>query len=139
MCIRDSIKVLQHILPNLKAAQQAAIVFFSTVAVKTGFNFHAQVAASKGALEGLTKTLAAEFAPRIRVNAIAPSITQTPLAAKFLASEEKIKANAKRHPLKTIGQAEDIANTAKFLLSEQSAWITGQIIGVDGGISTLRT
>ncbi len=134
-----SIKVLQHILPNLKAASQAAVVFFSTVAVQTGFNFHAQVAASKGAIEGLTKALAAELAPRIRVNAIAPSITQTPLAAKFLSTEEKITANAKRHPLKTIGQAKDIANIAQFLLSEQAAWITGQIIGVDGGISTLRT
>jgi len=134
-----AVKVLQYILPNLKVSKAASVVFFSTVAVQTGFNFHSQVAASKGALEGLTKALAAELAPYIRVNAIAPSITQTPLAAKFLSSEEKINANAKRHPLKKIGQAIDIANTAQFLLSGQSAWITGQIIGVDGGISALRT
>jgi len=113
--------------------------FKSFIAVQTGFNFHSQVAASKGALEGLTKALAAELAPQIRVNAIAPSITQTPLAAKFLSSEEKIATNAKRHPLKRVGQSIDIANAARFLLSDTSAWVTGQIIGVDGGISSLRT
>jgi NAD(P)-dependent dehydrogenase (short-subunit alcohol dehydrogenase family) len=106
--------------------------------VQTGFNFHSQVAASKGAIEGLTRALAAEFAPTIRVNAIAPSITNTPLASKFLSSPEKIQANAERHPLKKIGNAEDLAEMALFLLSNKAVWITGQIMHVDGGISVIR-
>jgi len=133
-----AIKVIQHILLKLKASGNSSILFFSTVAVQTGFNFHSQVAASKGAIEGLTKALAAEFAPTIRVNAIAPSITKTPLAEKFLNNEKKIEANEKRHPLKKIGSAEDVANLAAYLMSEQAQWLTGQIITIDGGISSLR-
>jgi NAD(P)-dependent dehydrogenase (short-subunit alcohol dehydrogenase family) len=133
-----AIQVIQAILPRLKAAETSSIVLFSTVAVQTGFNFHSQVAASKGAIEGLTRALAAEFAPTIRVNAIAPSITNTPLASKFLSSPEKIQANAERHPLKKIGNAEDLAEMALFLLSNKAAWITGQIMHVDGGISVIR-
>jgi NAD(P)-dependent dehydrogenase (short-subunit alcohol dehydrogenase family) len=133
-----AIKVLQQILPNLKKSGDASILFFSTVAVQTGFNFHSQVAASKGAIEGLTKSLAAELAPGVRVNAIAPSITNTPLASKFLNSDAKITANMDRHPLKRIGTPNDIANMASFLLGEESSWITGQIFTVDGGISTIK-
>lgn len=133
-----AIKVLQAVLPKLKAAERAAIVFFSTVAVQSGFSFHAQVAASKGAIEGLTRSLAAELSPGIRVNAVAPSITDTPLAAKYLSSEEKKKANAQRHPLKKIGSAQDIADMTAFLLSDKAAWITGQVLHVDGGMSTLK-
>ena len=133
-----AIKVLQQILPYLKKSKDASILFFSTVAVQTGFNFHSQVAASKGAIEGLTKSLAAEFAPGIRVNAIAPSITNTPLASNFLNSDAKITANIERHPLKRIGTPNDIANMASFLLGEESSWITGQILTVDGGISTIK-
>jgi len=133
-----AVKIIQHILPKLKTTGNASIVLFSTVAVQTGFNFHSQVAASKGALEGLTKALAAEFAPTIRVNAVAPSITKTPLAEKFLNNDKKIEANEKRHPLKKIGTPEDVANLAAYLLSNQSAWLTGQIITIDGGISSLR-
>ena len=133
------IKVLQQVLSRLKKSENPSVVLFSTVAVQTGFNFHSQVAASKGAIEGLTKSLAAEWAPKIRVNAIAPSITDTPLAAKFLSSEDKIKANADRHPLKKIGSADDIANAAVFLLSDQSSWVTGQVITIDGGISSIKT
>jgi NAD(P)-dependent dehydrogenase (short-subunit alcohol dehydrogenase family) len=96
------------------------------------------IAASKGAIEGLTKALAAELAPKIRVNAIAPSITDTPLASAILNSEEKRENNAQRHPLKKIGTAEDIANLAAFLISDKSDWITGQIIAIDGGMSTLK-
>ena len=136
--VGGAIKVLQQILPALKRAAKPGVVFFSTVAVQTGFNFHSQVSASKGAIEGLTRSLAAEFAPKIRVNAIAPSITETPLASRFLGSEEKLKANADRHPLKKIGTPEDIANMASFLLSEKSGWMTGQVLTVDGGISSLK-
>ncbi len=133
-----AIKIIQQVLPRLKNASTASIVLFSTVAVQTGFNFHTVVASSKGAIEGLTKALAAELAPKIRVNCIAPSITNTPLAATFLNSEEKIAANAQRHPLKKIGEPKNIANLACFLLSDQSTWITGQIIHVDGGMSSIK-
>ncbi|MDY0103410.1 MAG: SDR family oxidoreductase [Lentimicrobium sp.] len=133
-----AIKTLQMALPMLTAAESASVVFFSTVAVQMGFNFHTQVAASKGAVEGLTRSLAAELAPGIRVNAIAPSLTDTPLAAKLLGSDEKREANAQRHPLKKIGSPENIAQMAAFLLSEKSSWITGQIIPVDGGKSSIN-
>ena len=132
------IKVLQHAFPALKKSEHASVVVFSTVAVKLGLPFHSQVSASKGAIEGLTKALSAEWAPSIRVNCIAPSLTDTPLAANLLNTDEKKAANALRHPLKKIGTASDIANMAAFLLSENAAWITGQIIHVDGGMSTVK-
>ncbi len=132
------IKIVQKLLPKLKASENASIVFFSTIAVQQGFNFHTQVATSKGAIEGLAKALAAELAPSVRVNVIAPSLTNTPLASKLLSSEEKIEANSKRHPLKRVGEAKDIAEAAAFLLSEKSSWMTGQIIHIDGGLSTLK-
>ncbi|HCW06157.1 MAG TPA: oxidoreductase, partial [Cytophagales bacterium] len=103
-----------------------------------GFNFHSLVSSSKGAVEGLTRALAAELAPKIRVNCIAPSITDTPLAASLLNSDQKKELNAQRHPLKKIGQPEDIANLAAFLVSEKSRWMTGQVFHVDGGISSVR-
>lgn len=136
--VLGAIKVIQQILPKLKAAENPAIVMFSTVAVQAGFNFHSQVSASKGAIEGLTRALAAEFAPRIRVNCIAPSLTDTPLAASLLSSDEKREANANRHPLKKIGKVQDIANMAEFLLSNKSGWISGQIFHVDGGMFSLK-
>jgi len=136
--VTGAIKILQTVLPRLKKSVNASIVFFSTVAVQTGLPFHAQVAASKGAMEGLTRALAAEYAPHIRVNCIAPSLTDTPLAASLLNSEEKKEANALRHPLKRIGTTEDIANMAAFLLSEKASWITGQILHVDGGMSSIK-
>lgn len=134
-----AVKVLQSILPALKKSTSASIVLFSTVAVQTGFNFHSLVGSSKGAVEGLTRSLAAEFAPNIRVNCIAPSLTETPLAEGLLNTESKKEANAERHPLKRIGRVEDIAAMARFLLTDQSAWITGQVLPVDGGISSLRS
>ncbi|MBX2872554.1 MAG: SDR family oxidoreductase [Saprospiraceae bacterium] len=133
-----AIKVLQAALKPLKKSDSASVVLFSTVAVQAGFNFHAQVAASKGALEGLTRALAAEFAPKIRVNCIAPSLTDTPLASKLLNSDDKKAANAQRHPLKKIGTPEDIAEMAAFLLSDKSTWISGQVMHVDGGMSNLK-
>jgi NAD(P)-dependent dehydrogenase (short-subunit alcohol dehydrogenase family) len=136
--VLGAIKIIQQVMPRLKKSNSASIVLFSTVAVQTGFNFHSVVAASKGAIEGLTKALAAELAPKIRVNCIAPSITNTNLASTLLNTEEKIAANAQRHPLKRIGTPTDIASMVCFLLSENATWITGQILHVDGGMSTIR-
>lgn len=133
-----AIKVIQAVASKLKVSDNAAVILFSTVAVQTGLPFHSQVSASKGAIEGLVKALAAEYAPKIRVNCIAPSLTDSPLAASLLNSDQKREANAQRHPLKRIGRAEDIANMAEFLLSSKATWITGQIMHVDGGISTLK-
>ena len=132
-----AIKVIQKLLQNLKAGK-GSIVLFSTVAVQQGFNFHSQVAVSKGAIEGLTRSLAAEFAPTIRVNCIAPSLTDTPLAGKLLSSDHKRDANAERHPLKRIGTSMDIANAVAYLLSDDSSWVTGQILKIDGGMSSIK-
>ena len=131
------VKVIQAVLPNLVASEQSSIVLFSSVAASMGMPFHTSVAAAKGAIEGFAKALAAEYAPKIRVNVIAPSLTDTPLADKFLSSEEKRDKSALRHPLKRFGTAEDIAEMASFLLSDKSSWISGQIFHVDGGMSSL--
>jgi NAD(P)-dependent dehydrogenase (short-subunit alcohol dehydrogenase family) len=136
--VLGAIKVIQEALPRLKSGTGGSIVMFSTVAVQTGFNFHSQVSTSKGAIEGLTRALAAEFAPTIRVNCIAPSLTNTPLASKLLNTEDKIEANAQRHPMKRIGKVDDMANAAKFLLSEDADWVTGQVFHIDGGMSTIK-
>lgn len=136
--VLGAIRIIQAALPALKASGNASIVLYSTVAVQTGFTFHSIVSASKGAIEGLTKALSAELAPTIRVNCIAPSITQTKLAGSILNTEDKIAANAQRHPLKKIGQPKDIAAATCFLLSEASAWTTGQILHIDGGMSSIR-
>ena len=131
------IKVLKTVMPKLIAADNSSIVLMSTVAVQRGMPFHSSVSASKGAVEGLTKSLAAEYAPKIRVNAVAPSIVDTPLANRFLNNDLKIEKSAQKHPMKRVGNSADIAETINFLLSEKSSWMTGQIIGVDGGTSTL--
>ena len=131
------VKVIQAVLPNLTAGEQSSIVLFSSVAVSMGMPFHTSVAAAKGAIEGFAKALAAEYAPKIRVNVIAPSLTDTPLADKFLNNESKQEKSAERHPLKRFGKPEDSAQMASFLLSDKSSWISGQIFHVDGGMSTL--
>ena len=132
------IKILHKILPNLKKASMPSVVLISSVAVQTGMTFHSVVAASKGAIEGLTKSLAAEFAPYMRVNCIAPSLVDTPLAETLINTEEKIIQLGNRHPLKRIGNTEDIAHMIDFLLSEKSLWMTGQIVHVDGGMGSLK-
>jgi len=136
--VTGATNVIQQILPNIKKSQDASIVFFSTIAVQTGFSFHSQVAISKGAIEGLTRSLAAELAPKIRVNAIAPSLTNTNLAGRLLNTDEKIKLQSSKNPLKKIGDPKDIAEAAAYLLTSRSSWITGQILHVDGGFSNLK-
>lgn len=133
-----AVKVIQAALLKLKESKNGSIVLFSTVAVQVGLNFHSLVASSKGAIEGLTKALAAELAPTIRVNCIAPSLTNTPLAASLLNSDQKIDANAQRHPLKRVGTPLDIANAVEFLLTDKSSWVTGQILSIDGGMSAIK-
>lgn len=133
------VKVIQTVLPQLIASEQASIVLFSTVAVQMGIPFHTSVAASKGAIEGFAKALAAEYAPKLRVNVIAPSLTDTPLADKFLNNDVKKEKSAERNPLKRFGKPEDLAHIAQFLISEKSSWITGQVFHVDGGMSTLMS
>lgn len=133
-----SFRSIQDVLQLLKRAESASIVMYSTIAVQQGMSFHSSIASSKGSIEGLTRSLAAELAPKIRVNAIAPSIVDTPLASRLLSNDSKIEASANRHPLKKIGSAEDISNLTRFLLSSESSWITGQIIGVDGGLSSIK-
>lgn len=131
--------VVQACLKQLKAAQGASVVSFSTVAAQTGMSFHAGIAAAKAGLEGLNRSLAAELASaNIRFNCIAPSLTDTPLAGNLLSTPEKRAAAGQRHPLGTIGMPEDHANAAVFLLSQESRWITGQTIAIDGGMSVLR-
>jgi NAD(P)-dependent dehydrogenase (short-subunit alcohol dehydrogenase family) len=131
--------VIQAALPSLKASASASIVLFSSVAVAQGMPFHASISAAKGAVEGLTRALAAELAPKIRVNAVAPSLTNTPLAGTLLNTEAKQEASAKRHPLQQVGDPEDTAKLVSFLLSEASKFMTGQILRPDGGLSSVRT
>jgi NAD(P)-dependent dehydrogenase (short-subunit alcohol dehydrogenase family) len=122
----------------LREAESSSIVLFSTVAAGVGMGFHASVASAKAAVEGLARSLAAEFAPKIRVNCVAPSLTITPLSEKLTNSPDKIEASAARHPLRRIGTPEEVAGIAEFLLSERSGWITGQVIHIDGGLSSVR-
>lgn len=133
----NMVKILQTILPKLTAGNQSSVVLFSSVAAKMGMPFHTSVAASKAAVEGFAKAFAAEYAPKLRVNVIAPSLTDTPLADKFLNNDVKREKSAERHPLKRFGQPEDIASAAVYLLSNESSWMTGQVLSIDGGMSTL--
>ena len=134
-----AVRVLQACLKGLKKSDSASVVLFSTVAVQTGMGFHAGIASAKGAIEGLSRSLAAEWAPnKIRVNTIAPSLTDTPLASNLLSTPEKKESSDKRHPLGRVGTSEDIAKAASYLLSEDSSWMTGQILHLDGGMSSLK-
>ena len=137
--VLGAVQVLQAVMKRLKRADGASVVLFSTVAAETGMAFHASIATAKAAVEGLTRALAAEYAAsHVRVNCIAPSLTDTPLAAALLSTPEKQEAGARRHPLQRIGQPEDLAYMASFLLSDHSAFITGQVLPVDGGMGRLK-
>ena len=130
---------IQQSLKSLKNAGSASIVLISSVAAKTGMGFHASIATSKAALEGLAVSLASELSGnQIRVNVVAPSLTNTPLASKLLNTPDKMEASAKRHPLGKYGEPKDISAAIAFLLSDDSSWITGQVIPVDGGMSNLK-
>jgi NAD(P)-dependent dehydrogenase (short-subunit alcohol dehydrogenase family) len=134
-----AVSAIQSALPALKASPSASIVLFSSVAAAQGLPFHASISAAKGAVEGLALSLAAELAPRIRVNVIAPSLTDTPLAGSLLSSEVKRESAAKRHPLQQVGDPEDVAKLAVFLLSDAAKFMTGQVLRPDGGLSSIRT
>ena len=136
--LMGAVAAVNHFLPHMKNAGYASVVFVSTVAVKAGMPFHASVAASKAALEGLSRALAAEYAPIIRFNVIAPGLTESGLSERLLNTPEKREAAAKRHPMKSIGKPSDLASAACFLLSDNAQWITGEILAVDGGMANLR-
>lgn len=137
--VMGAVQALQQCEKALKSATHASVVLFSTVAVQTGMPFHASVAAAKGAIEGLTRSLAAEWAPKIRVNAIAPSLTDTPMASRLLSSEDKLEASKQRHPLKRIASAEEIGALTRFLLQPGQASISGQVWFADNGMHTLKS
>jgi NAD(P)-dependent dehydrogenase (short-subunit alcohol dehydrogenase family) len=133
-------KAVQSALPALKAAEgTASVLFFSTIAVAQGFALHASVSMAKGAIEGLTRALAAELAPKVRVNAIAPSLTDSGIAKPILANDAVAKAVAALHAMPRIGAGEDMAGIAETLLTDSGSWITGQVIAIDGGRSRART
>jgi NAD(P)-dependent dehydrogenase (short-subunit alcohol dehydrogenase family) len=136
--VLGAVTAIQAARPALRRANSASIVLFSTVAVAQGMPFHASIAAAKGAVEGLARSLAAELAPTIRVNVIAPSLTDTPLAAGLLNSDTKREAAAKRHPLQRVGAAAEVAALVALLLSDASRSISGQILRPDGGLSSVR-
>ncbi len=136
--VLGAIKIIQLVVPKLKKSNNASITLISSVAAQLGLPYHSSVSMCKGALEGLVKALAAEYAPKIRVNAIAPSLTDTPLANSFLNTDIKKEANALRHPLKRVGTTSDMANAINFLISPDASWITGQVLQIDGGIGSLK-
>ncbi|GAB4236874.1 MAG: SDR family oxidoreductase [Chlamydiales bacterium] len=133
-----AVRVIRHYFPNLEKSEQASIVLLGSVAADQGIPFHTSISAAKGAVEAFTRSLAAEYAPKIRVNAVSPSLTETPLSEKITSNEERKEKTAKRHPMQRIGHPEDIASVIKFLLSDESSWITGQTMHSDGGLSTIK-
>jgi 3-oxoacyl-[acyl-carrier protein] reductase len=136
--VLGAVKAIQKYLPQLKKGNHPSILLFSTVASKLGMPFHASVAASKSGIEGLVKSLGAELAPTIRVNAIAPTVTDTPLASKILRNEKIIESIKERHPLKRFLNPEEVASTASFLISDKATSFSGQIFEMDCGIVSFK-
>jgi NAD(P)-dependent dehydrogenase (short-subunit alcohol dehydrogenase family) len=133
------INVVKASVQALKKSGNASVVSFSTVAVSQGMSFHASVATAKGAIEGLARPLAAEYAPTgIRFNVIAPSLVNTPLASGLTKSESRLTTISKRHPLNRIGEPDEIASLVSFLVSDEASWMTGQVLHIDGGISSIK-
>ena len=136
--VLGAVRVLQKVLPALVADEGASVVLMGSVAASTGMSFHASIAAAKSAVTGLARSLAAELAAKnVRVNVVSPSLTDTPLASRLLDNDRKRASSAERHPLKRVGTPEDQAAAITFLLSPETSWITGQVLGVDGGLSSL--
>lgn len=133
-----AIKTIRKALPLLNKNGKSSIVLFSTVAVALGMPYHTSVSAAKGAIEGFAKSLASELAPHIRVNVVAPSIVDTPLASRILSNEKSIENAKNRHPLKSIGDANDIASMVNFIISDDAKWVTGQVFHIDGGMSSIK-
>lgn len=137
--VLGAVRSVKSCLKGFKKSESLpSIVMFSTVAVSQGMAFHSSIAASKGAIEGLVRSLAAELAPKVRVNCIAPSLTDTDLASSILSTPERKEASNQRHPLKRYGTPADIANAALYLLSDKASWVSGQVLNIDGGLSRLR-
>ena len=130
------VKTLKHYQKNLK--ENASVIFISSVAAQLGMPYHASISICKSAIEGLTRSLAAEWAPKIRVNCIAPSLINTKMSARLLRTDKQIEQIKNRHPLKRHGNVDDISGAIEFLLSAKSSWMTGQILKIDGGMSTLK-
>ena len=130
------INIIQHYQNDLN--NNSSLVFISSVAASIGMKYHASISMCKSAIEGLTRSLASEFAPKVRVNCIAPSIIDTKLSSRLLRSDTTRQNIINNHPLKRIGQTKDISNLIEFLLTEKSSWITGQTINVDGGLSNIQ-
>jgi 3-oxoacyl-[acyl-carrier protein] reductase len=133
-----AVAFVQSYLNNLKKSQHGSIVFISSVAASVGLPFHTSIAMAKGGLEGFSKALAAELAPSIRVNVVAPSLVNTPLGDKFVNTPEKLQQMQARNPLRQVGDPIDVANAIKFLLTQESSWVSGQVFAVDGGMSTIK-
>ena len=136
--VEGAIACIQKYLPNLKQSESPSVVLFSSVAAGLGMPFHASISISKGAIESLTKSLASEYAPNIRFNCIAPSLTETPLSEKFVATEEKREAARQRNPMKKVGNPNEIAEAVHFLLTK-ATWMTGETLHIDGGLTSTRS
>jgi len=130
------IKILKHY--HKQFAQNSSLVFISSVAAQVGMPYHSSISMCKSAIEGLCRSLAAEWAPKVRVNCVAPSVVQTKLSARLFRTESQTEQMNMRHPLQTVGQPKNISDAIEFLLSDKSSWMTGQVLHVDGGLSTLK-